>query len=137
MCIEPTIASLNWKPLSHDTSNSEDGAHLDVSAQGFWGDGHHQGNICRGVPRPLKAHELGHIFNYWYGNVCYAGIDIDPEKYPKGCGCVSFASYRKMQLTPAYRCQNQRSYDQQEVEHGSFTPLVFFPHQEEWGNVLP
>ena len=34
--------------------------------------------------------------------------------------------------------QMQRSYDQRvrEVEHGSFTPLVFFPHQEEWENVL-
>ena len=38
-----------------------------------------------GVPRPLKAHELADIFNSRYGNVCYAGIDVDPElKYPKG-----------------------------------------------------
>ncbi len=38
-----------------------------------------------GVPRPLKAAELGDIFNSRYGNVCYAGIDCDPElKYPKG-----------------------------------------------------
>ena len=38
-----------------------------------------------GVPRPLKACELADIFNSRYGNVCYAGIDCDPElKYPKG-----------------------------------------------------
>ena len=38
-----------------------------------------------GVPRPLKASELADIFNSRYGNVCYAGIDCDPElKYPKG-----------------------------------------------------
>lgn len=38
-----------------------------------------------GVPRPLKAMELADIFNSRYGNVCYAGIDCDPElKYPKG-----------------------------------------------------
>lgn len=38
-----------------------------------------------GVPRPLKAAELADIFNSRYGNVCYAGIDCDPElKYPKG-----------------------------------------------------
>ena len=38
-----------------------------------------------GVPRPLKALELADIFNSRYGNVCYAGIDCDPElKYPKG-----------------------------------------------------
>lgn len=40
-----------------------------------------------GVPRPLKAAELADIFNSRYGNVCYAGIDCDPElKYPKGQG---------------------------------------------------
>ena len=38
-----------------------------------------------GVPRPLKACELADIFNARYGNVCYAGIDCDPDlKYPKG-----------------------------------------------------
>ena len=43
-----------------------------------------------GVPRPLKACELADIFNSRYGNVCYAGIDCDPDlKYPKGvCVCV-------------------------------------------------
>ena len=49
--------------------------------------------IIGGVPRPLKAHELADIFNSRYGNVCYAGIDVDPElKYPKGAGRVTFSS---------------------------------------------
>ena len=83
-----TIASLNWR-MSHDTSNSEDGARLDVTAQGFWGD-----RRC----------------------TCFL--------YPNA------SSTRKMQLPSAYRLhqsQKQRSYDQRvrEVEHGSFTPLIF------------
>ncbi|XP_003383311.1 PREDICTED: cytoplasmic polyadenylation element-binding protein 2-like [Amphimedon queenslandica] len=46
-----------------------------------------------GVPRPLKAAELADIFNSRYGNVCYAGIDCDPDlKYPKGAGRVTFSS---------------------------------------------
>jgi cytoplasmic polyadenylation element-binding protein len=46
-----------------------------------------------GVPRPLKACELADIFNSRYGNVCYAGIDFDPDlKYPKGAGRVTFSS---------------------------------------------
>jgi len=37
-----------------------------------------------GVPRPLKAIELAMIMDRFYGGVCYAGIDTDPElKYPK------------------------------------------------------
>lgn len=64
-----------------------------------------------GVPRPLKACELADIFNSRYGNVCYAGIDCDPElKYPKGtvdcatimrfmCVCTAYhsASYLMFQ----------------------------------------
>ena len=42
MCIEPPLQALTGELLSHDTSNSEDGARLDVSAQGFWGDRHHR-----------------------------------------------------------------------------------------------
>ena len=42
VCIEPPLQALTGELLTHDTSNSEDGAHLDVSAQGFWGDYHHR-----------------------------------------------------------------------------------------------
>ena len=94
MCIEPPLQALTEELLSHDTSNSEDGAHLDVSAQGFRGDCHHQAIFDARVFHPNAP------------------------------------SYQKMQLPSAYRLherQKQRSYDQrvQEVEHGSFTPLVF------------
>ena len=36
VCIEPPLQALTGELLSHET----DGARLDVSAQGFWGDGH-------------------------------------------------------------------------------------------------
>ena len=42
VCMEPPLQALTGELLSHDTSNSEDGAHLDVSAQGLWGDCHHR-----------------------------------------------------------------------------------------------
>ena len=42
VCIEPPLQALTGELLSHDTSNSTDGAHLDASAQGFWGDRHHR-----------------------------------------------------------------------------------------------
>lgn len=46
-----------------------------------------------GVPRPLKAYELAMIMDRFYGGVCYAGIDTDPElKYPKGAGRVAFSN---------------------------------------------
>ena len=90
------VASFNWRTAAYHikTLNSEDGAHLDVSTQGFWGD-HHQ-----------RAFFYVRVFN------------------------PNAPSYRKMQLPSAYRLherQKQRSYDQcvQEVEHGSFNPLVF------------
>ena len=94
VCIEPPLQALTGELLSHDTSNSEVGARLDVSAQGFWGDHHHRAFFDVRVLHPNAP------------------------------------SYRKMQLPSAYRlheCQKQRSYDQcvREVEHGSFTPLVF------------
>ena len=38
--VEPELQPLTGETLSHRTSNYEDGAHLDVSEQGFWGDRH-------------------------------------------------------------------------------------------------
>ena len=40
VAVEPDLQPLTGEILSHRTSNNEDGAHLDVSAQGFWGDRH-------------------------------------------------------------------------------------------------
>ena len=94
VCIEPPLQTLTGELLSHETSNSQDGARLDVSAQGFWGDRHQR---------------------------AFFGVRVFHPNAP---------SYRSMQLPSAYRLherQKQRSYNQRvrEVEHGSFTPLVF------------
>ena len=35
VCIEQPVQTLTGELLSHDTSNSEDGARLDISTQGF------------------------------------------------------------------------------------------------------
>lgn len=52
-----------------------------------------------GVPRPLKAIELAEIMNEKYGNVCYAGIDIDTElKYPKGADSMICVSVQTLKL---------------------------------------
>ena len=41
----------------------------------------------------LLAVELAMIMDRFYGGVCYAGIDTDPElKYPKGAGRVAFSN---------------------------------------------
>lgn len=45
-----------------------------------------------GVPRPLRASDLAALINDQFGNVTYAGIDVDAElKYPKGAGRVTFS----------------------------------------------
>jgi len=45
-----------------------------------------------GVPRPLRAAELAIMMERQFGNVCYAGIDVDQDlKYPKGAGRVTFS----------------------------------------------
>ena len=94
VCIEPPLQALTGELLPHETSNSEDGARLDVSAQGFWGDRHQR---------------------------TFFDVRVFHPNPP---------SYRKIQLPSAYRLherQKQRTYDQRvrEIEHGSFTPLVF------------
>ena len=40
LCTEQPLQALTGGLLLYETSNSEDGAHFDVSAQGFWGDLH-------------------------------------------------------------------------------------------------
>ena len=94
VCVEPPLQALTGELMSHQTSNSEDGACLDISAQGFWGDRHQR---------------------------IFFDVRVFHPNAP---------SYRNMQLPSAYRLhehRKQRSYDQRirEVEHGSFTPLVF------------
>ena len=80
--------------LSHRTSNSEDGARLDVCAQGFWGDRHQCTFFDVRVFNPLA---------------------------PSDCRSSLTSTYRHHE-TQKRRCYEQRV---REIEHGSFTPLVF------------
>ena len=41
VCVEPSLQTLSGETLTFSTAIVEDGARLDVSADGFWG-GHHQ-----------------------------------------------------------------------------------------------
>ncbi|CAI8009122.1 Cytoplasmic polyadenylation element-binding protein 2, partial [Geodia barretti] len=80
-----------------------------------------------GVPRPLKACELADIFNARYGNVCYAGIDCDPDlKYPKGAGRVTFSS--RVSFMSAVSCRFlQVTYgdiDKKVTKMCMYSPLV-------------
>lgn len=46
-----------------------------------------------GVPRPTKASEIAEAMTSLYGQVCYAGLDIDHElRYPKNYARVTFVS---------------------------------------------
>ncbi len=92
--IEPILQELTGGHLSLRTANTEDGARLDVKAQGFWE-------------------------NRWQ---C-AFFDIRVF-YPNA------QSNQLSQLSSAYskhEAEKKRTYGQRvrEVEHGSFTPLVF------------
>ena len=94
VAVEPDLQPLTGEALSHRTSNYEDGARLDVSAQGFWGDRHVRAFFDVRVFNPLA---------------------------PSNCKTSLNATYRRHENV------KKRSYEQRvrEVEHGSFTPLVF------------
>ena len=94
VAVEPDLQPLTGEALSHRTSNYEDGARLDVSAQGFWGDRHVRAFFDVRVFNPLA---------------------------PSNCRTSLNATYRR------HKNVKKRSYEQRvrEVEHGSFTPLVF------------
>ena len=53
VAIEPDLQPLSGETLSLRTSNSEDGARLDMSAQGFWGDRHERAFFDVRVFNPL------------------------------------------------------------------------------------
>ena len=94
VCTEPPLQPLLGEILSRATATTEVEAHLDISAQGFWGN------------RYQRAFFDVRVFN------------------------PNAPTYRKLQLTSAYRRQErekQLKYEQRirEVELGSFTPLVF------------
>ena len=91
---EPELQPLSGELLSHRTANTENGARLDVKAQGFWGDRRQYAFFDVRVFNPLAP------------------------------------SNRRLPLPQCFRShekEKRRAYDQRvrEVEHGSFTPLVF------------
>ena len=94
VAVEPELQPLTGETLSRRTSNYEDGARLDVSAQGFWGDRHDRPFFDVRVFNPLA---------------------------PSNCRSSLTATYRRHENI------KKRSYEQRirEVEHGSFTALVF------------
>ena len=94
VAIEPDLQPLSGETLSLRTSNSEDGARLDMSAQGFWGDRHERAFFDVRLFNPLA---------------------------PNNCRFSFSTTYRRHEAT------KKRSYEQRvrEIEHGSFTPLVF------------
>ena len=53
VAVEPTLQPLSGERLAHLTSNTEDGARLDVRAQGFWGDRHQSAFFDVRVFNPL------------------------------------------------------------------------------------
>ena len=91
--VEPTLQPLTGEQLSYRSANVEDGARLDVVAEGFWD--HRQ-----------KAYFDVKVFNPLAPT--YSSISLSQ-------------CYRRAEL------EKRRLYEERirEIEHGSFTPLVF------------
>ena len=98
VAVEPDIQALSGKQFQHRTANTEDGARLDVRAQGFWGD-KHQG--------------------------AFFDIRVFNPYAPSNCKSTMESVYRIHERKKRH-CYERRILDH-EVEHGSFTPLVFSP----------
>ena len=63
--------------------------------------------------------ELAMIMDRFYGGVCYAGIDTDPElKYPKGAGRVAFSNQQSYIAAISARFV--------QLQHGEIDKRVFF-----------
>ena len=94
VCTEPTLQPITGETLNGATSNVQEGARLDIAANGFWGG------------RFERTYFDVRVFN--------------PHA----------KSHRQSSLSTCYRKQEgikKRAYEQRirEVEHSSFTPLVF------------
>ena len=94
VCIEPNLQPTTQDQLSGATTNSQDGARLDISANGVWGG------------RFEKTFFDVRVFN--------PHAPSNRNQTPSAC-------YRK------HEREKKRAYAQRilEVEHSSFTPLVF------------
>ena len=93
--LEPTLRTLTGEQLQHRTANMEDGACADICAQGFWGD-----------RQQLTFFDIRVLTL-----TCQAAAA--PPSLP--------FLYRQHKNKKRHACQ-QRIL---EVEHGSFTPIVF------------
>ena len=92
---EPQLQPLSGEQLTLQSANKEDGAHLDIAADDFWGGDRNRAFFDVRVFSPFAQ------------------------------------SHRNTSLSQCYmknERDKRRAYDQRirEVEHGSFSPLVFF-----------
>ena len=93
--VEPTLQPITGEQFQHASLNFEDGDHLDISANGFWG------GRCEKIFLYVK------VFN--------------PHAPSSNCSSGTKGLYRR------HENMKKRSYKARihEVEHGSFTPLIF------------
>ena len=94
VALEPSLMPLSGERLRHKTANTEDGARLDIRAQGFWGERHQSAFFDVRVFNPFAP----------------SNTNSTPESVYK-----------------RHENEKRRNYEERvrEVEHGSFTPLVF------------
>ena len=94
MWIEPSLQPLSGETLQGASSNIQNGARLDIAANGFWG-----GRYER----------------------TFFDVRIFNPHAPSHSQCSLASTYRKQEAL------KKRAYEQRirEVEHSSFTPLVF------------
>ena len=94
VCVEPELQPVSPDQLQGATANRQDGARLDVAANGVWGGSFEKTYFDVRVVNPYAA---------------------------SNCGQSQAAMYR------SHEREKKRAYEQRirEVEHSSFTPLVF------------
>ena len=92
--IEPVLQPLSGETYHHRSTNTEDGARLDIRAKIFWD------KIQRST---------------------YFDVRVFNSQVPSNCMSSTDACYRR------HEQEKRRSYEKHilEVEHGTFTPLVW------------
>ena len=72
------------------------------------------------------------IMDRFYGGVCYAGIDTDPElKYPKGAGRVAFSNQQSYIAAISARFV-QLQHGEIDKRVSSFLSFKMYNHQTWW-----
>ena len=94
VALEPSLTPLSGERLRHKTANTEDGACLDIRAQGFWGERYQS---------------------------AFFGVRVFNPFAPSNTNSTPESVYKR------HKNEKIRNYEEivREVEHGSFTPLVF------------